>query len=263
MHLSNLHASGLLASSFLRKAKILLLFCSLFLSASSIGSGKMMKIAVVGATGGLGQQIVKLGVARGHEMTCVVRNLEKAREMFGAEASIVVADLATGTGLDEAFAGKDAVVEVISNEERPHGIATIIAKCESNNVDKLAVIGGAGALYTSAEKNKRVYTDLAAMPGMEWITPITLLHLQVQELAFKSSVRVVMQIEPPGMTATEATGAFEATKQEVSAGVFSVSYADVAALFLDSLAAAADDNNRQMIGLAPKASTASEGKDEM
>lgn len=226
----------------------------------------MMKIAVVGATGGLGQQIVKLGLARGHEITCVVRNAEKAREMFvgtTAATSIVVADLATGAGLDEAFAGKDAVVEMISNEERPHGIATIIAHCKSNSVSKLAVIGGAGALYTSADKSKRVYTDLASMPGMEWITPVTLLHLQVQELAFESSVPLVMQIEPPGMTASEATGAFEATKQEVSAGVFSASYADVAALFLDSIADAAF--NRKMVGLAPKAAAASEGevKDEM
>ena len=242
---------------------VLLYFLTILYVASAADDNKIMKIAVVGATGGLGQEIVKLGLARGHEITCVVRNAKKAREMFGSTAaSVVVADLAAGTGLDEAFAGKDAVVEVISNEERPHGISTIIAKCESNSVGKLAVIGGAGALYTSVEKSERVYTGLASAPGMEWITPVTLLHLQVQELAFKSNVRLVMQIEPPGMTASEATGAFEATKQGVSAGVFSVSYADVAALFLDSLASA-EDFNREMVGLAPKATTASESKVEL
>lgn len=214
-----------------------------------------MKIAIVGATGGLGQQLVKLGLSRGLDITCVVRNVEKAGEMFGSTAGIICADLATGAGLDEAFAGKDAVIEVISNSERPDGIATIIAKCESNSVRALAVTGGAGALYTSAEMNERVVANFMNVPGMEWLQPVTELHLRVQEIAFKSSVPVVMQIEPPGMNAGEATGAFEATREGVSAGVFAASYVDVAALYLDSLAAG-DAHNRQMVGLAPKATVA-------
>ena len=40
---------------------------------------------------------------------------------------------------------------------------------------------------------------LKKMPNMEWAEPITALHMAVQDIAFKSSIPTVLQINPPGM----------------------------------------------------------------
>ena len=47
---------------------------------------------------------------------------------------IAVVDLESGAGLVEAFTDVDAVVEVISNDQRPSGIQKIIASCEQQSL---------------------------------------------------------------------------------------------------------------------------------
>lgn len=84
----------------------------------------MSKIAVVGATGGLGQRLVSQALAAGYAVTAAVRDGGKAASLFGPSVSVAVVDIASGEGLPAAFAGQDVVVEVISNSERPHGIGT-------------------------------------------------------------------------------------------------------------------------------------------
>ena len=115
------------------------------------------RIAVVGATGGLGQEIVLQSVAAGYEVIAVVRDVVKAKSMFESIASVVhiaTADLSSGEGLTEAFTGAQVVVEVVSNTERPHNIQNIVSKCETTGVSVFVACGGQ-VNYLSILKDRR------------------------------------------------------------------------------------------------------------
>jgi uncharacterized protein YbjT (DUF2867 family) len=73
-----------------------------------------MEIAIIGGTGLLGRQVSEELRARGHEVRAVSRNAPKFR-----------ADLTTGTGLDEALAGCDAVIDA-SNNSSKSAAATLV-----------------------------------------------------------------------------------------------------------------------------------------
>ena len=70
-----------------------------------------MKLAIIAATGGVGQQLLRQALDAGHDVTAVVRNPAKLPADL-REARIVTADLAAPhpAALEAAIAGTDAVV---------------------------------------------------------------------------------------------------------------------------------------------------------
>lgn len=66
-------------------------------------------IAVVGATGNTGRAVVKELKALGESPVAIVRNAEKAREVLGPDAKIVVAELTDPAALENALAGATRV----------------------------------------------------------------------------------------------------------------------------------------------------------
>ena len=70
-----------------------------------------MKLAVIAATGGVGQQLLRQALDAGHDVTAVVRNPARLPAALGG-ARIVTADLtgAEPAALEAAIAGNDAVV---------------------------------------------------------------------------------------------------------------------------------------------------------
>ena len=69
-------------------------------------------IAVVGATGNTGRAVVKELMGLGHNPICIVRNPSKAREVLGAEAKTVVAELTDRVALEKALEGVISVFVV-------------------------------------------------------------------------------------------------------------------------------------------------------
>jgi hypothetical protein len=76
-------------------------------------------------------------------------------------------------------------------------VAKIVQACETQKVKTFIACGGAGQLFQP--DGTRLWEFLATLPNMGWAKPITELHMSVQEVAFKSSIPMVMQIAPPGM----------------------------------------------------------------
>ncbi|MFG2039658.1 NAD(P)-dependent oxidoreductase [Dactylosporangium sp. NPDC048998] len=66
-----------------------------------------MKLTVFGATGGIGTQLIREGLARGHAMTAV------ARRPVDLGCDVVVAGLDDAEALAEAVAGRDAVLSAL------------------------------------------------------------------------------------------------------------------------------------------------------
>jgi uncharacterized protein YbjT (DUF2867 family) len=79
-----------------------------------------MKIAVLGATGALGRAVVDRALAGGHEVVGTSR-----RASASTAARLVVADVTTGAGLADAFAGAAAVIDA-TNDASPAGAAVLV-----------------------------------------------------------------------------------------------------------------------------------------
>jgi NAD(P)H dehydrogenase (quinone) len=69
-------------------------------------------IAVVGATGNTGRAVVKELKQLGHAPICVVRNPDKAREVFGEDTKTVVAELTDRLALAKALKGVTSIFVV-------------------------------------------------------------------------------------------------------------------------------------------------------
>jgi uncharacterized protein YbjT (DUF2867 family) len=223
-----------------------------------------MKLAIMAATGGVGQQLLRQALDAGHDVTAVVRNPAKLPADL-REARIVTADLAAPQPavLEAAIAGTDAVVSGLGPASNAsagiaeRGTRAIAAAMHATAVKRLVVISAApvgtvpspghprppkhdpgdgffmrhlGAPFARAAFGK-VYADLAAMEDV----------LRGSDLDWTA-------IRPPKLTNKPLTGHYRtATGQNVRGG-FSVPRADVAHLMLAVLGQPATIG--QVIGIA-------------
>ncbi|WP_298887208.1 SDR family oxidoreductase [uncultured Bradyrhizobium sp.] len=109
------------------------------------------KILVLGATGGTGRQIVRQALARGHQVTALVRSPEKAGDLNGAR--LVVGDVRDETTLREALRGQDAVVSALGTPASPFREVTLLSTAtralvkamKAELVSRLVAVTGMGA----------------------------------------------------------------------------------------------------------------------
>lgn len=111
-----------------------------------------MKIAVIGATGYVGDAVVRELAARGHDVTAFARNTGKvfaAPNVRAVAADVTAADFAT------QLTGFDGVVSAFNpgwtnpniGRDFRAGYAAILAAAKSAGVPYLLIVGGAGSLY--------------------------------------------------------------------------------------------------------------------
>jgi putative NADH-flavin reductase len=109
-----------------------------------------MKITIFGATGGTGTQLVRQGLAEGHEVTAVVR--DPSRLTAGdPRAEVLRADVMDPAAIEPAVAGRDAVVTAIGSRtvRAPTSVCadsvrSIIEAMEKAGVDRLVLVSAAG-----------------------------------------------------------------------------------------------------------------------
>ena len=109
------------------------------------------KILVLGATGGTGRVIVSQALARGHEVTALVRSPAKAGDLQGA--NLLVGDARDEGALRQALKGKDAVVSALGTPASPFREVTLLSAAtralvsamKAERVSRLVCITGLGA----------------------------------------------------------------------------------------------------------------------
>lgn len=109
------------------------------------------KILVLGATGGTGRLIVKEALARGYDVTVLVRSSKKASGLKGAR--LIVGDARDETALREALKGRDAVVSALGTPASPFREVTLLSSAtralvnamKAEHVSRLVCITGIGA----------------------------------------------------------------------------------------------------------------------
>lgn len=101
-----------------------------------------MKIALIGATGRAGSEILKELVRRGHAVTAIVRNPEKVPAVANVTAK--KGDVFDKAGLTDLLKGHDAVISAVHFLQSDPRI--LIDAVKASGVKRYLVVGGAGSL---------------------------------------------------------------------------------------------------------------------
>ncbi|MEH3106295.1 MAG: NAD(P)-dependent oxidoreductase [Sphingomonas fennica] len=101
-----------------------------------------MKIALIGATGNVGQRIVTEALARGHEVTAIARSADTIARQDGLTA--VKADLTDAAAIGTALAGADAAI--LSVRFQGLDFPAALEAIRASGVKRLLVVGGAASL---------------------------------------------------------------------------------------------------------------------
>jgi putative NADH-flavin reductase len=98
-----------------------------------------MKVALIGASGKVGQRLVAELTGRGHQVTGI------ARQPADTGVPMVVADANDRAALAEAIRGNDALM--VAGRFVSMNAATILGAVADGGVPRLLVVGGAGTLF--------------------------------------------------------------------------------------------------------------------
>ncbi len=134
-----------------------------------------MKIALIGATGFVGANVLKEALQRGHIVTAIARNIEKI-ETENDKLTKVAVDVLDTAKLAEALAGNEIVISAYNagwtNPDLYNafiqGSQAIQAATKQAGVKRLLVVGGAGSLYIDGNQ----LVDSPQFPA-EWKTGAT------------------------------------------------------------------------------------------
>jgi uncharacterized protein len=113
-----------------------------------------MRIAVFGAGGRVGSRTVAEALARGHEVTAVVRDPE-AHDLRGDGLIVATGDATDPASVAEAAAGHDLAISTVGTasgktpETLPAAARALLEGLSRAGVARLIVLGGAGSLEVS------------------------------------------------------------------------------------------------------------------
>ncbi|WP_342423224.1 NAD(P)-dependent oxidoreductase [Paenibacillus sp. FSL E2-0178] len=195
-----------------------------------------MKIAVIGAGGKAGSEIVKEALDRGHEVTAIVRNPAKVTD---SRASVLEKDILSLTAED--LRSYDAVINAFGapfGQEHLHVEAgNVLIEALKNVPDtRLIVVGGAGSLYVDEARTVKV-VDTPGFP--DFVKPTALNQGKNLEILQTTEGLLWTFVSPSANFAVgERTGAYVKGKDHLlvnSKGESYVSYADYAIAIVDEL----------------------------
>lgn len=196
-----------------------------------------MKIAIIGASGKAGSQILKEAVARGHEVTAIVRDAAKIKDSNVAVIQKEVFDLnAQDVG---AF---DVVVNAFGaapGQEHLHVEAgkALIAALQGAPETRLIVVGGAGSLFVDEAQTVRLI-DTPEFPDIYKPTASNQ-GKNLEDLKKSTSIKWTF-VSPAAFFNPEGkrTGSYQTGKDNLivnSKGESHVSYADYAIAIVDEI----------------------------
>ena len=198
-----------------------------------------MKVAIIGASGFIGSYVRDEALARGHQVTAIVRHPEKIT-VQDPRLHVVKADILRGK-VDELVKGHDAVISAYSAgrqgsdiyNEQIKGYKAIISGVKKSGIKRLLVVGGASTLEVS--------------PGVQLIDTMSPGQITQGMLATREMLYMLRREKElewtflsPGATIAsgERTGHYRVGKDELvknNEGESKVSTQDYAVAMLDEL----------------------------
>jgi len=193
-----------------------------------------MKLAVFGASGKTGIEIVKQALEQGHAVTAFVRDPFRL-SIEDESLTLVVGDAFDLASVDKAVQGQDAVIcalgagsELKKTTVRTTGTINIISGMQKNNVKRLMAVTAMGvgeSWDTLSLVNKFFFATLLKSSRDDHET---------QEAAVKESGLDWTIIRPSGLTDTPRTGIYE-VGENIPAATSKIARADIADLILKEL----------------------------
>ena len=202
-----------------------------------------MKIAVFGATGGTGREVVHLALEKGHQITAFVRDPLRL-PIQDQKLKLVTGDVFDPATVAEAIRGQDAVVcalgggrDLKKTSVRTSGTEHIIQAMEEGGVKRLVVVTamGIGASWEALSAVNKIFFATVLSSARR--------DHEGQEAAVKASGLDWTIIRPSRLTDGARTGAYD-FGENIRAQSSTIARADVADLILKALE---DD---QLIGKA-------------
>ncbi|GAB4415727.1 MAG: SDR family oxidoreductase [Anaerolineales bacterium] len=192
-----------------------------------------MRVAIFGATGKTGLEVVKQALEKGHRVTAFVRASSRLPVQHD-QLVVVTGDIFDPDSVAQAVQGQDAVVCALGSSElkkttiRSAGTASIIKAMKAQNVRRLLVVSAMGtgeSWDTLSLINKLFYATLLKSSRED--------H-EAQEIAVKESGLDWTIIRPSGLTDEAHTGLYE-VGENILAKTSKIARADVADLILKEL----------------------------
>lgn len=180
----------------------------------------MARIAIFGATGTIGQRILREAVARGHTVTAVVRDPAK---LDADGCAVVTGDVLDPDAVARAATGQDVLVSAVGGRGGESNRALIEPAAESlvdalrrlgPDAPRLIAVGGAGSLRTGS--GGRVW-DAPGLPD----AVLDVMHAHGDALDFLRTVRDVRwtNISPAAeITPGERTGRYRSALDDLVVG---------------------------------------------
>jgi NAD(P)H dehydrogenase (quinone) len=158
-------------------------------------------IAVVGATGNTGRAVVKELRNLGQYPVCVVRNAEKAREVLGADAKVVIAELTDPAAVEKALQGTTSVFVVTGHNpgmaEQQNNVLDAALKAGAQYL--VRVSGGRAVVGPNAEsvvgRGHHAIDEKLRGSGIGWVIlrpGLFMQNLLGQAATIKSDSKIVM-----------------------------------------------------------------------
>jgi putative NADH-flavin reductase len=193
-----------------------------------------MKLALFGATGKTGIELLKQALVQGHVVTAIVR--DPARLTIEDERiNFVIGDVFDSASVAQAVQGQDAVIcalgagsDLKKTTVRTTGTINIIRGMQKNNVKRLLVVTAMGvgeSWDTLSLLNKFFFATLLRSSRED--------H-EAQEAAVKESGVDWTIIRPSRLTDTPRTGVYD-VGENIPAKTSKIARADVADLILKEL----------------------------
>lgn len=193
-----------------------------------------MKLAVFGATGGTGYEVVKQALETGHEVTAFVRDAA-CLSINNDRLRIVKGDVFDPDRVAEAVQGQDAVVcalgagnDLKRTTVRASGTTNIIHAMKQHGVQRLVVVTAMGvgkSWETLSMINKFFFAVLLKNSRKD--------HEAQETAVIKSGLDWTI-IRPSGLTDTPLTGKYR-VGENINAKTSQIARADVADLILKEL----------------------------
>ncbi|XP_057368583.1 flavin reductase (NADPH)-like [Daphnia carinata] len=168
-----------------------------------------MKIAVLGATGGTGVQIVKQALAGKHDVVAIVRNPDNLKEIQNPRLKVVNGDIFSEVSLTSLFKDTDAVISCLGFKRSSavtgytESIKPIIGAIRAAKVPRLLVMT---AYYTeiSSSESQGFLVRWLVIPMLR---PI-LINMRQMEKYLETECGDINYtvIRPPGLTNGTASG---------------------------------------------------------
>ena len=187
-----------------------------------------MKFLVLGATGGIGFEIVKQAVARGHDVRALVRSPDRLSS-YASQISVVRGDVLSPAAIEEALQGRDAVLSAF-------GPRVPLQKSDSDLLRRFA--GALTAAMSRAGGPRLIIVSTAFLFKDSLLPPAYL----VGRLFFPTVVEDASEMEttvmksgldwtivrPPQLTDHPHTGKYRVKEGHLPLFGFKISRADVA-----------------------------------